>query len=226
MAKTKTPSLVAATRDERGTSAARRLRRAGKVPAVLYGHGKENISLAVKQHALDGLLRRGAHGLLRLRVDDKPQNALIKDVQWNAMGDEVLHIDFIRVAKGETVTVEIPVTLRGEAPGVNEGGILEQKIYELELDCPVESIPEEIEINVNELHLGEEIKISDIQLPDECELHREEDEEKADLIERVLVEVSHPVEEPEEDEPVIMTGEEPELIDDKKSDEEGSDGDS
>jgi large subunit ribosomal protein L25 len=204
-----------------GSNALRKLRREKRTPAVLYGRGKACVSLSVGSPALKKLVVQGAHGLLKLSLDGKPQSVLIKDIQWDSFGDEILHADFIRVAKGERVTVEIPIVLHGEAPGTREGGILNHKMRTLELDCPVESIPEEIGVSLNDLHLEDQIRVSDIELPEGCVLHiesHEEPDEDFDPMEQalnqVVVEVSQPVEEAEE-EPSVAEGQMPELVDDK-----------
>lgn len=160
-----------------GTKHTRRLRASGFVPAIVYGLGKKNESIAIPEKQIDGLIRKHAHGLIRLNVEGgKAQNIIIKSVQWDSVTDRVLHVDLIRVAKGEKVTVEIPVSLVGEAPGLKEGGVLEKYVDEIAIDCPAENIPEVLEISVDDLHLDGTITYRDISLPDGCEFHFEHHE--------------------------------------------------
>lgn len=228
-AATKTPALSAEAREERGSTASKRLRKAGQIPAVLYGRGKDNVSLKVADHDLQAIVRRGAHGLVRLQVSGKGQNVLIKEMQWDPYGERIQHVDFIRVTRGEAVTVEVPLVLRGDAPGVNEGGILEQRLYAIELDCPVEAIPEAVEVNINDLHLGQEITLGQVELPDQCSVHREhheeaEEEEGVDPLEQLVVGVSHPIEEAVEEEAVAAETAEPEVISERKEEETPEEG--
>lgn len=132
--------LTVEVRTEHGKRRMRRLRKAGKTPAVLYGHGMESISLAVPTHELEAIIRHGSR-VLKLKGAVNEQ-AVIREVQWDTYGLEILHVDFLRVHEHEMVEVKVPVELRGEAPGVKEGGILEQLVHEIKILCDVNLIPE------------------------------------------------------------------------------------
>jgi large subunit ribosomal protein L25 len=150
-------------RDERGKRNARRLRRAGEVPAILYGHGKENVCLRVPQHELATLVRHGAR-VIDLKGDVN-ESAFVRDVQWDTFGMEPLHVDFTRVVAGESVEATIPIELWGEALGSKEGGIVEHLVHELTIDCPVSSMPEKLRANVKSLQLDGTVMADEIELP-------------------------------------------------------------
>jgi large subunit ribosomal protein L25 len=151
------------TRDLRGKRHARRLRAAGQIPAVLYGHGKENMSLAIPGEQMAAALRHGAH-LLELRGAVK-QTALVKEVQWDPFGAEVLHVDLTRVDADEMVEVTLSIELRGDAPGTHQGGILEHAVHQVQVECAATEIPEKLELNVNALDVGQSLTAADLDLP-------------------------------------------------------------
>lgn len=156
-------ALNVKARENTGTQNNRRLRKQGIVPAVLYGHGEKNVNLTATADDMQAVLRHHSRVVeLKGAVNEK---ALIKDLQWDVFGIDIVHVDFARVSEHEHVTVQIPVEIRGDAPGVKEGGVLEIVIHELEVDCEAEAIPEKIEVAVKDLHLGGEITAGDISLP-------------------------------------------------------------
>jgi len=215
-----TPTIDAWSRqgEPLGSAASRRLRKSGRIPVILYGRGAETIPLAVGQRDLVHLVRHHAHGLVQLNLSGDQQLTLIKALQWDALGESLLHADFVRVVRGETVRLEIPIKLHGEAAGIKQGGVLEQYIYEVEIECPVESIPEMIDVNVNDLKLDDAITVGQLPLPENCRLTADED-----LREQVVVEVHARVEVADEPTPAVA-GEaaEPEVITRKKP--EGEEG--
>lgn len=163
-AMTQAEVLNAEVRETRGTRAARRMRAAGKVPAVLYGHGKETVSLTLPADRLAAAIRHG-HRLLRLEGGVKEQ-CLITHLQWDVWGQEVLHVDLTRVYADERVKVEVPVELRGEAPGAKSGGIVTQVLMSLEVECPAVSVPDKLEMNINHLEVDQQLTIADLELPE------------------------------------------------------------
>lgn len=150
-------------RDTFGTRTARRLRKAGSIPAVLYGHGEENVCLAVPAEEMEAVVRHGAH-LVSLRGGVN-QQAIVRDLQWDTWGTHVLHVDFARVSAHEKVEVQLPVELRGEAPGLKQGGIVEQLLHEVALECRADDIPESVEVNINELNLDESVTLGQLEIP-------------------------------------------------------------
>jgi large subunit ribosomal protein L25 len=138
----------------------RRLRYEGKLPAVLYGHGEEVVSVALNADELESTVRHGA------KVVDltgaATGKALLQDVQWDTFFHHVLHVDLLRVRAGEKVSVEVPIDLRGEAPGANEGGIVEQLIHSIEIEVPLDLVPEKLHVSVKNLQIGGTLLIKDI----------------------------------------------------------------
>jgi len=196
--------IEAHLRDTRGSLACRKLRRQNLVPAILYGHGETNVLLSLRAHDIEQAL---AERTLVLKVlwDGLEDTAQIKHVQYDALGDDVLHVDLNRVSLTETVTVTVPVKTHGEAPGVVEGGVLELILFELEVECLPTNIPEDIRVEVSGLNIGDNLTVADLAFP--------QDVAPVDEPDSVVVTVAAPVEEAEEEEaaPETMIGE-PELI--------------
>jgi large subunit ribosomal protein L25 len=155
--------------DERadlGTKVARRLRRNGKIPAVVYGHKEATVSLTIDHDEIFKAIRHGAR-LVDLQVGSKgAEKALIRDVQWDYLGQDILHIDFARVAADEKIHLEVRVEIRGTAPGIAQGGNLVQPLHGLEVECLVTNIPESIRVNVGELQLNQAIHVKELKLPE------------------------------------------------------------
>jgi large subunit ribosomal protein L25 len=157
--------LQAQPRDGRGSQRAKQLRRKGLVPAVLYGHKEATVALALATDELRKAIRLGTH-IIDLQTGKSSQTALIKEVQWDYLGKELLHVDFARVAADERVTVTVPLEIRGTARGIAEGGVLDQPLHALHLECPVISIPASIRVNVSDLQLGQALHVRDLVLPE------------------------------------------------------------
>lgn len=161
-------TLEVKKRDAVGTTASNKLRQLGFVPANLYGHGEANVNLAVRADALNTIIHHGTK-LLSL-TGDIADTALLREVQWDAFGMEVLHVDLTRVSRTESVEVTLPVELHGEAPGSSEGGQLSFVTHELTIRCPASDIPEHIRVNIGGLHLGQAIHANEVQLPAGAEM--------------------------------------------------------
>jgi large subunit ribosomal protein L25 len=202
-------TLEVSKRESRGKRNARRGRAEGRIPAILYGHGGPSISLSIDSVKITSAVQRATH-LVELSGDVQ-ENALIRDIQWNPFGNEILHIDFTRVDAGERIQVTVLLELRGVAPGTKMGGIVNQQLHELLLECPAMAIPEKLEINVNNLELGDSILASSIDLDKEVTLLCEP--------ETILVQCMEPV--PDlEDEQVADGNIEPEVIGRKAGEED------
>src|SRR5262245_5156762 len=133
-------------RDSRGKREARRLRRAGEIPAVLYGHGEKNFSLVVSAEAMASVVRHGGRVVeLAGAVNEK---ALIRALQWDTFGIDVLHVDFTRVSEHERIEVKVSVELRGQAIGAKDGGVVEHFVHEVEIECEALAIPDKLELNI------------------------------------------------------------------------------
>jgi large subunit ribosomal protein L25 len=136
------------------------LRRDGKLPAVLYGHGEDCVSLSLAADQFEASLR---HGVKVVDLDGAATGkALLQDIQWDTFFQHVLHVDLLRVRAGEKVTVEVPIELRGEAPGSRDGGVIEQMLHSIEIEVELDAIPEKLHVSINKLEVGGELKISDI----------------------------------------------------------------
>ena len=164
----KTDVLHVELRDKTGTAATVRLRREGKVPAVLYGHGQANQHLSISRTEIKTFLRH--HGKAVTLAGAVADTALVSDVQFDALGIEVLHLDLIRVNLQERVTLMVPVHLTGDAVGVRGGGVLLENLHEVEITCFAGAIPEFLALNVSDLDLGGHKSASDLKLPEGVEL--------------------------------------------------------
>lgn len=164
--------LKATLREERGKGAARRLRRSGRIPAVIYGHGEDTRPLAVDAGELDRLFARISveNTLLDVEIEGEGEvKALVREVQTHPFKPEVLHVDFYQVHAGEQITLDVPIRIVGSSEGVREGGILEQPMHDIEVSCVPGAIPEAIEVDVTELQVGDSIHVRDLTLPEGVE---------------------------------------------------------
>ncbi len=200
-------SLSVQQRTSRGKRNAKRMRQQGFIPAILYGHGKESVSLSVPTDEFAAVLRHGVR-VVDLK-GDLSEKALVSEMQWDAFGTDVLHIDLTRVSASERIEVEIPIELRGEAPGTRDGGIVELVMHSILINCPAISMPEKVEVNINDLQLNQSISVADLELPPEVKAVAEEAQ--------MVVHCIEPAEEVEEEEAGAA---EPEVIGRK---EEGDD---
>jgi len=159
-----TITLSAEKRDAQGTRAVRRLRSEGKLPAVVYGHGEGavNISLPTKETVRE---INAGHAVFDLNIDGKSESVLLKDVQYNYLGDEILHLDFFRVNLGEEVTTDVPLVLTGEAAGAKEGGVLTQTRDNITVVCKVRDLPDELKHDISAMNVGDALHVSEIALP-------------------------------------------------------------
>ena len=159
-----TAQVTAKPRSELGTRANRRLRDSGLLPGVIYGHKEAVVPVTLPRKQVVEHLNHGAH-LFDLSLDGKSEKVLVKEVQYDHLGIEVIHVDFARVSLDEKVKVTVPVELKGTPKGEADGGVLQQIINELEVECLVTEIPEAIRHNVNEMALNDVVHIKDLKLP-------------------------------------------------------------
>lgn len=206
-------TLNVAIREQLGTNRTRQLRRTGRVPAILYGHGEQNVNLSIPTNEVTSAIRHGAKVVdIRGAVSD---SALIREVQWDAFGSNILHLDLTRVSADERVQVMVLVEIRGEAPGIREGGVVEHVTHEIEIECAANALPEKIVVSVNELHMGESVTAADLKIPDGASLLTSE--------EAIIVHVIEPTVEVDDADLLGADGAEPEVIGGRK-DEEGESG--
>jgi large subunit ribosomal protein L25 len=166
--------LIVKVRDQVGTGSSRRVRKEGLIPAVLYGHGEANLSLSVPKDQVLAVVRHG--GRLVDLSGDVNDSALIRQVQWDAFGIEIIHIDLSRVSAGETVDIVLPIEMKGTAPGLREGGVVELVRHDVHIKCPVVSLPEKLVVNVSNLHLDQSIALKDLVLPEGASLLNDADD--------------------------------------------------
>ena len=160
----KTVQLKVSQRGELGSRANKRLRDKGMVPGVIYGHKEAVVPVTLNKKEIVTHLHRGAH-VFELGLDGKAETVLVKDVQYDHLGLEVLHVDFARVDLNERVTVTVPLELRGEPKGEAEGGVLTQVMSDIEVECLVTEIPDAIRHNVSEMGLDSVLHVKDITFP-------------------------------------------------------------
>lgn len=204
--------LSVKVREQLGTRNSRRVRDAGLIPAILYGHGEANVSLSIPKDEVSAVVRHG--GRLVDLTGDVTETALIRQVQWDAFGINVIHVDLSRVSAGETVDITLPIEMKGTAPGSREGGLVELVKHEARIRCPVLAIPEKLLININDLHLDQVLELKAVTLPEGASLLTDPEE--------VVV---HCVTPKEEVEPAAGAAEpgEPEVIARKKAEEGDAD---
>lgn len=157
-----------------GKGSNRRLRQQGLIPAVVYGGGKETVPVVIDRHAVTELLRqetgRNTLFLLKMKGTKLERLAMLRDAQVDPRTQQYVHLDFIRVMKGQRVKVEVPVQLVGEAPGVKVGGFLNWQTRSLSLECPADQIPAVITIDLATLELGEHLPAGGVILPGDAKL--------------------------------------------------------
>jgi large subunit ribosomal protein L25 len=161
---TQSIQVTAKPRSELGSRANKRLRDAGLLPGVVYGHKEAVVPVTLPRKELVSHLNRGAH-VFELALEGKSERVLVKEVQYDHLGLEVIHVDFARVSLDEKVEVTVPIELKGTPKGEAEGGVLQQIVSELEVECLVTEIPDAIRHNVSELALNEVLHIRDLKLP-------------------------------------------------------------
>src|SRR5438477_963029 len=160
----KTAQLSAKPRPELGSRANKRLRDAGFIPGVIYGHKEAVVPVTLPKRDVVGHLERRAH-LFDLSVDGKSEKVLVKEVQYDHLGIEVLHVDFARVSLDEKVEVTVPLELKGTPKGEADGGVLQQLISDLEIECLVTDIPQVIRQSVADMGVDDVLSIKDLALP-------------------------------------------------------------
>ncbi len=203
-------ALEGQVREKAGKGIARKLRREGMIPAILYGTKQKVVPLQVKEKDLEKLRRAGGeHAVIDLKVGKSTTPAIIREEQFDPVWGKLLHIDFCRVKLTEKMKVGVPVVAVGESAGVKEGGILEHVLREIEVECLPDKIPESFEVDVTSLGIGNLVHVRDISPPEGVEIATEGD--------RVVVSIVAPRVVEEE---VVEEVAEPELVGEKEEGEE------
>ncbi|RMH10404.1 MAG: 50S ribosomal protein L25 [Planctomycetota bacterium] len=167
--KGQTPTLQASRREKVGSRFARRVRENGGLPAIVYGHGEQPVPITINAH---DALRHFHHGekVFKLELegaqDDQPQYVLLRDLQFDHLGTNVVHCDFSRVDLNERVVTHVPIDLIGEARGLKSAGaILMHPLESLEIECLLTNLPDVIEVDVSDLDVGQAVHAGDVKLP-------------------------------------------------------------
>ena len=161
--------LKAEPRDGAGKGVARKLRADGRIPAVLYGHGKDAQPLSVDARDLFHLLHGAAGGnvLIDLVIDGKKTMAMPREVQRDHVRGQYLHVDFLEVRRDEKVTVDVPIHLVGEAAGVKVGGVLEHHLWDLKVEVLPQNLPDAIEADISRLDVNDSLRVADLDISDD-----------------------------------------------------------
>ncbi len=197
-------------REGLGKEAVRKLRQVGKIPGVVYGGGKEPFSIAVDRHAVQELLKQKAGEntifLLKLKGAKQQRRAMIREIQIDPMTRDFIHIDFIRVTRGQKLTVSVPVELVGDCAGVRHGGVLDFSTREIEMEVLPRELPEKITVDISELDMDQNITVEDLAdlMPKSARVLEDPG--------RVVVTIAAPRAAAVEEEEAAEGGEAPELV--------------
>jgi large subunit ribosomal protein L25 len=164
-----TVTIKAERRSGTGKGPARQTRREGKVPAVIYGHGRETQALAVSAHELEKVLHGISAGstIIELKVNGDSTQALIREIQRHPTKKTITHVDFYEIHAGERLRLDVPFRLVGSPAGVrNGGGVLEQFLRDVSIEVLPRNIPEQIDLDVTDLEIGRSLHVSDLDIPD------------------------------------------------------------
>ena len=158
--------LNIADRTRTRTKGAKTLRREGLIPGILYYAGETNVNISVDKLVLYHALQSGQH-IFEIELDGDTQFTMIKELQYHPVTDEVLHIDLMRVRRSEKMTIFVPLVLVGEAVGIKEGGVLSQSMTQIEISCFPTDVPDQIELNIDDLEMNSSKSVTDITLDNE-----------------------------------------------------------
>lgn len=212
MATRQIPKIQGQRRERTGSRYAYRLREQGQLPAVVYGHKQDTVPVAIDQRQFTDLIHQHYH-LLELEFDSRSEPCLIKEVQWNHLGTQIVHVDLTRVDMAEEVEVELEVELKGEPAALQEeGAILNHPETSITVACRADQIPESLSADISELQIGDALTVADLKLPEGVRAVTDP--------ETVLAQIQIVQEEPEEEE-VAAEGAEPEVIGKAEEGEEG-----
>jgi len=155
--------LDVSNRTELRSRGARALRKKGLIPGVLYYAGEENVNISIEKSVLFHAMQSGQR-IFEIDQDGDSQYTMIKQLQYHPVTDEVIHIDLMRVRRSEKITISVPLVLIGESIGVKEGGVLSQSLNQIEISCFPTDVPEQIELNIEDLELNSAKNVGDLEL--------------------------------------------------------------
>ncbi len=206
--------LLAQKREETGKGSARKLRKTGLIPAVLYGKDRDPVNLKLDASKVEDVV--GGNVIIDLSLEDETEPVMVKEVQRHVIKQDLLHVDFYQVDLEEKIEVEVPVETVGQSIGEREGGILEVILRKIEISCLPTNIPETFEVDISELEVGDSVSVADLEVDEDIEIITDSDE----TIAAIVVPSELNLEEEEEEEEL----EEPEVIGEVEEDEEGEEG--
>ena len=189
-----------------GKKASKVIRKAGKVPSVLYYKGEQPMSISIDEQVLYKAMKSDQR-IYEVDINSESQYVMIKEIQYHPVTDHVIHVDFMRVRRSEKITISVPLTLVGKPIGVTEGGILSQAMNQIEISCYPTNVPEHIEVDVDHLGLNSSVSVADVNV----------DDEDIDILSAADLNVASVIPPAAEEEPV--------LTDEEVSDEDVSDED-
>ncbi len=194
-----------------GTRVARRLRQSGRIPAVIYGHKQAVVPVTLGRDDVMRMIKSPGH-LAELDVDGTTETVLIREVQWDHLGKEILHLDFTRVSAEEVVETEVPVELRGHPAGTAAGGVVEHLVHSLSIKCRAAAIPDSIKVDISELELDQGIHVRELKLPPDVTVDADPDVLIVHVISRAAA--------PEPSEALAETPAQPEVIKPERKEKE------
>ena len=201
-------ALAVQVREGKGTNLSRKLRKTGMIPGIVYGHKETPVQVSVAAKEFNHAVRVLKARTIEIELGGKKETVLIKELQFDYLSQHITHFDLLRVSASDTVKVKVKVELRG-TPKTTGGGVLDQPLHELHVECLATAIPESVRVDIAALLLGHPIHVSDLQLPPGVTVM----EEPA----AVVVQLKLPGQEPE---PAEATGVEPEVLTAKKPKDE------
>lgn len=169
--------LASANREAKTRSSVKQLRNSGQVPAVVYGYEVENTSVSVDEVEFIKVIREvGRNGVIDLDLNGETTKVMVYDYQFDSLKNQITHIDFVAINMKTEVTVDVTIEMIGEAVGVNEGGIVEQPIFEVQVTATPDNIPETLEVDISDLGIGDTLYVSDIKTTGNFTIENEDDE--------------------------------------------------
>ncbi|PID60688.1 MAG: 50S ribosomal protein L25 [Ignavibacteriae bacterium] len=152
-----------------------KMRREGRVPGVLYSKEMEPIKFSVNIKDLNPVIYTTEMHLVNLKIDDNKEiKSILKDVQFDPLTDKIIHVDFQAIKVGEVIEVQVPINVLGQAPGIKEGGVLNQSLHKFDIECLPRDIPEYLEVDISELNIGDSILVKDLSFENIKILNSEE----------------------------------------------------
>ena len=207
--------LIAKKRSLEGSSNARRMRHTGNLPGVVYGSDKSPVSIEVDTHAFEQILHHHTSESLLIDISLEGEgdlSVLVKDVQHHPVSSELIHVDLLRVEANKPISVDIALEIVGDAAGVKAGGILDHTMHSIAVECLPGDLVESFEVDVSALEIGQSLQVSDLSLGSKYKLLVDED--------AIVAGVSGPQAEEEEEVEEVEAGAEPEVITEKKEEDE------